>query len=365
MSETVLRRLIAQKIYYFVKNVGDNDARSLQERTIYAAGQPCNYFVMILEGKTKVTVGSEALMFDAGPFTYFGTSALRLTGNDIRSSTTTGGGTRPPTPESPGFGSTDIKKAIEANRLPVQPGADPGVTFRPDFSVVIVEPTLYMKVPRNVYCAAYRATLLEYQKGCPPDEEKLQREIDKAFIDDEKEESPETGRKDYHIAGEKEKLLSEGQFKTNGNSPHSERRPSSPQTNPPPPVKRKNSLAALARLPAQAAAAIFTNNTNKAPSSPLSNYPPTLSLSSKVTPTPDRKPTPPSQPPAQVQKAPPPQPLQLQQEEPPPSPTKYNPNNRRNGSPSKESPIRGRSPSPPSSPKEDSALISKPTTKPN
>lgn len=347
ISETVLRRLIAQKIYYYVKNIKDNDARSIKQRTIYTAGRPADYFVMILEGKTKVTVGSENLVFDAGPFTYFGTSALRLTASDIRNQSTI---SRPPTPDSPNFGSTDIRMAIEANKLPSQPGtAETNVMFRPDFSVVIVEPTLYMKVPRNVYIAAYRASLLEHQKGCPADEEKLQKEIDNAFNDNLLNKSPDLARKDYHIAGEREKLLYENQVKngqSNGNSPRSERRGS--QANPTSPSKRKNSLAALARLPIQAAAKLTNNNSNsKAPNSPLSNFPPTLNLTSaKVNPTADRKSTPPSQGPRAS------------------SPTRANTNNRRNGSPKKDSPRRGSSPSPPRSPKEDSHLISGSKTKP-
>lgn len=35
-----------------------------------------DYFVLILEGRVEVTVGRENLIFESGPFTYFGSQAL-------------------------------------------------------------------------------------------------------------------------------------------------------------------------------------------------------------------------------------------------------------------------------------------------
>jgi metal transporter CNNM len=35
-----------------------------------------DYFVLVLEGRVEVTVGRENLVFEAGPFTYFGVQAL-------------------------------------------------------------------------------------------------------------------------------------------------------------------------------------------------------------------------------------------------------------------------------------------------
>lgn len=43
---------------------------------IYEQGKPADYFVLILEGRVEVTVGQENLVFECGPFTYFGTQAL-------------------------------------------------------------------------------------------------------------------------------------------------------------------------------------------------------------------------------------------------------------------------------------------------
>lgn len=35
-----------------------------------------DYFVLILEGRVEVVVGKENMIFESGPFTYFGTQAL-------------------------------------------------------------------------------------------------------------------------------------------------------------------------------------------------------------------------------------------------------------------------------------------------
>lgn len=43
---------------------------------VIVQGKPSDYFVLILEGRVEVTVGKENLMFESGPFTYFGTQAL-------------------------------------------------------------------------------------------------------------------------------------------------------------------------------------------------------------------------------------------------------------------------------------------------
>jgi metal transporter CNNM len=39
-------------------------------------GKAVDYFVLILEGRVEVVVGKENMIFESGPFTYFGTQAL-------------------------------------------------------------------------------------------------------------------------------------------------------------------------------------------------------------------------------------------------------------------------------------------------
>lgn len=47
----------------------------------FPQGKPEDYFVLILEGRAEVIVGSENLIFEAGPFTSFGMKALGFIDN--------------------------------------------------------------------------------------------------------------------------------------------------------------------------------------------------------------------------------------------------------------------------------------------
>lgn len=69
-----MRRLLNQDIVHHLKCKGkDKGDPSI---IIYQQGKPVDFFVLILEGRVEVTVGKENLVFESGPFTYFGTQAL-------------------------------------------------------------------------------------------------------------------------------------------------------------------------------------------------------------------------------------------------------------------------------------------------
>lgn len=69
-----MRRLLNQDIIHHIKSKGkEKDDPSL---IIFQQGKPVDFFVLILEGRVEVTVGKENLLFESGPFTYFGTQAL-------------------------------------------------------------------------------------------------------------------------------------------------------------------------------------------------------------------------------------------------------------------------------------------------
>lgn len=74
MSETILRRLLSQDVMHHIKI--KSKEKNNQSLFIYEQGKPADYFVLILEGRVEVTVGQERLLFECGPFTYFGTQAL-------------------------------------------------------------------------------------------------------------------------------------------------------------------------------------------------------------------------------------------------------------------------------------------------
>lgn len=58
-------------------NLNEYSIEQLQQSTYrQLQGKPVDFFVLILEGRVEVTVGRENLVFESGPFTYFGTQAL-------------------------------------------------------------------------------------------------------------------------------------------------------------------------------------------------------------------------------------------------------------------------------------------------
>lgn len=74
VSETILRRLLSQDIIHSIKCKGKE--KHDPSMIIYQQGKPVDYFVLILEGRVEVQVGRENLLFESGPFTYFGIQAL-------------------------------------------------------------------------------------------------------------------------------------------------------------------------------------------------------------------------------------------------------------------------------------------------
>lgn len=228
ITENILRRLIAQKIYYSIEidenertfMVGHDPTIAKEEdesKFLYRYGKPADYFVMILEGKVRVTVGNESLTYESGPFTYFGVSALKppafaskilLGGSSIANSSNTALNnlpmqarkqslniSRPPSPESslalenqplhiPPASIPSSPEILSLMRSPSgnsemlsgrtgsitqlqqpqqqqQPGEISAPSFIPDFTVKPVETTLYMKISRKVYLAAFRASLMD------------------------------------------------------------------------------------------------------------------------------------------------------------------------------------------------------------
>lgn len=74
ISETILGRLLKQDIVVHIKK--NKEWRTDPANLIYEQGKAVDFFVIIIEGRVEVKVGKENLIFEGGPFTYFGTQAL-------------------------------------------------------------------------------------------------------------------------------------------------------------------------------------------------------------------------------------------------------------------------------------------------
>ncbi|KAH8421235.1 hypothetical protein KR009_006129, partial [Drosophila setifemur] len=134
ISEPILRRLLNQDVFHNIKTKGKSkDDPSLY---IFTQGKAVDFFVLILEGRVEVTIGKEALMFESGPFTYFGTQAL--VPNVVTDSPTQMGSLQ----------SLNMDSKIRQS-------------FVPDYSVRAISDIIYIGIKRVLYLTAKKATLLE------------------------------------------------------------------------------------------------------------------------------------------------------------------------------------------------------------
>lgn len=159
ISESILRRLLNQDIIHHIKSKGkDKDDPSL---TIFQQGKPVDFFVLILEGRVEVTVGKENLLFESGPFTYFGTQALLQ--NIVL--------------ESPNQTQNQIKGSLQSLNV----DSVLRQTFVPDYSVRAVGDVTYIAIKRSLYLTAKRATLLEKSRksGVENEGEAIDAEVEK------------------------------------------------------------------------------------------------------------------------------------------------------------------------------------------
>lgn len=209
LSDSILRRLLSQKIFYKVKLEDDSTLKRL-----YTAGEPADYFIMILEGRVHVVCGKENLIFNGGPFSFFGKAALTQVDAPVEQAApvvSSAGATivtptisarkdsiRPAlsrreslakivtsqlslaTKKSPACQEqTEAQTSAQVNTSPTNSTGQHAVAslptgaetvelvergsyyFKPDYTVDIIANTSYLKVTRNDYLTALRATLVE------------------------------------------------------------------------------------------------------------------------------------------------------------------------------------------------------------
>lgn len=193
LSDSILRRLLSQKIFYKIKVEDDSSLKRL-----YTRGEPADYFIMILEGRVHVVCGKENLVFESGPFSIYGIDALKQQkkNESILAITNT---------ETPTRKESSIMQAIVSRRDSVVKGLSgqlslssrkldkdtnvldgdgnslalvstakmlsedmqnasdnvEGQYFIPDYTVDIIANTSYLKVTHKDYLTALKATMVE------------------------------------------------------------------------------------------------------------------------------------------------------------------------------------------------------------
>ncbi|XP_062340052.1 metal transporter CNNM4 isoform X1 [Osmerus eperlanus] len=75
ISEKVLLRILRHPDVIQEIKFNDSDKRSPQHY-VYQRGKPVDYFILILQGRVEVEAGNENMMFETGPFSFYGVMAL-------------------------------------------------------------------------------------------------------------------------------------------------------------------------------------------------------------------------------------------------------------------------------------------------
>lgn len=171
ISETVLRRLMKQDIFYQIK-IKSKESLVSPQAFIYQAGKPADYFVLILEGRAQVTIGKENLVFECGPFTFFGIQSLaqQTPLGEYSAANISTPGSNPSI--NAGSGALNTSSPDHGSKLSL-------VIFVPDYTVQAVQDLLYLCIKRTHYQAALRATMIERQHKIDPNVDDPFKQMDK------------------------------------------------------------------------------------------------------------------------------------------------------------------------------------------
>ncbi|XP_035702383.1 metal transporter CNNM4 isoform X2 [Folsomia candida] len=134
ISTNILRRLLSCDVFFKIKLKCRDGTLSNESVFIYEKGVPADYFVLILEGRVQASFGQENLVFEGGPFTYFGTQSLNPT-HEMPSAPPTGGRTM------------TLSTVAILHAIPV-----------PDYTVQATSDVTYLKISQAMYLAATQAT---------------------------------------------------------------------------------------------------------------------------------------------------------------------------------------------------------------
>jgi len=135
-SQRILRKLFTMDVFREIKltkaskitNGKDGKAQESDENegVIMRKGSPCDFFVLIIEGRVEVSIGKENKSFQEGPFSYFGEQMLEqaMLG-----------------PSSPMISNTNMDRGK-------------ATAWVPDYTLKAITDVVYLKVRQNTYMVA-------------------------------------------------------------------------------------------------------------------------------------------------------------------------------------------------------------------
>ncbi len=189
MNDNILRKLLALDVFREVKLKKDKTKMNEDDLVIVKKGIPMNYFILIVEGRVEVNIGKEELVFESGPFTYYGVQVL----NNVRESPSSassigaplnkplaavansqsqgdviggGGGGVGPRKASMQLDAQGNKKGGDASGSVTRQGSgffhlhphQQVPAYVPDYTVRAVTDVLYLRIKKGTYAAALKAS---------------------------------------------------------------------------------------------------------------------------------------------------------------------------------------------------------------
>ncbi|KAJ8418132.1 hypothetical protein AAFF_G00138410 [Aldrovandia affinis] len=152
LSEKILLRLIKHPSVVQELKFNEKSKRD-PHHFLFQRNKPVDYFILVLQGRVEVEIGKEGLRFENGAFTYYGAPALMPT--------------LAPVHRSRSRSSQCSDPAISGGSVTQLSSSSSGSTYLPDYSVRQLTDLQVIKITRNHYQNALRATCMDSSPQTP------------------------------------------------------------------------------------------------------------------------------------------------------------------------------------------------------